>query len=252
MDIVYILVWAVLVAALFGLAAGLGALLHEGARSSGTPPVRARRTAVGVQLGVVGLALASAGMAGADLYHQEPGERVPWLGVALVTALAGTLLVTRVPVVTAALRHPRADTGLVLPHALRVVGIVFLLMMLAGELPAAFALPAGLGDIAVGIAAPFVARRLARGDRRGASLFHVFGLLDLVAAVTLGVLTAPGPLQQLHVSPPSGELAVLPLALIPTVLVPIYVGLHVVALRRLARDEPKPRRGPRRVRESAG
>jgi hypothetical protein len=31
--------------------------------------------------------------------------------------------------------------------------------MAHGRLPAAFAIPAGIGDIAVGVAAPFVARR---------------------------------------------------------------------------------------------
>jgi hypothetical protein len=41
-----------------------------------------------------------------------------------------------------------------LPHTPRVAGVAFLLYMALGHLPALFALPAGLGDIAAGIAAP--------------------------------------------------------------------------------------------------
>jgi hypothetical protein len=47
-----------------------------------------------------------------------------------------------------------------LPHTPRVAGVAFLLYMALGHLPALFALPAGLGDIAAGIAAPLVARKL--------------------------------------------------------------------------------------------
>jgi len=56
-------------------------------------------------------------------------------------------------------------------------------VMAQGHLPAAFALPAGLGDIALGVSAPFVARRLAHGTGRiGAVRFNVLGILDLIVA----------------------------------------------------------------------
>ena len=41
---------------------------------------------------------------------------------------------------------------------------MFIGLWLGGTLPAQFALPAGLGDIAIGLAAPAVAARLRRGD----------------------------------------------------------------------------------------
>jgi len=72
-----------------------------------------------------------------------------------------------------------------------VAGVVFLFYLALGHLPALFALPAGVGDIAAGIAAPLVARRLAQGTGRRAALwFNAFGLTDLVVALTLGALTA--------------------------------------------------------------
>ena len=59
-----------------------------------------------------------------------------------------------------------------------------------GHLPALFALPAGLGEIAAGIAAPLVACRLAQGGGRRAALwFNAFGMTDLVVSLTLGALT---------------------------------------------------------------
>jgi hypothetical protein len=102
------------------------------------------------------------------------------------------------------------------PQTLRVVGVVFVLMLALGRLPAAFALPAGIGDLAVGLAAPAVALRLARGDRRGATWFHALGLLDLAVAVTLGLLAALGPGRVLNVSPSTAD-----------------VSLHVASLARL-------------------
>jgi hypothetical protein len=42
-------------------------------------------------------------------------------------------------------------TRLELPHTFRVAGVAFLLLMALGHLPALFALPARLGDIATGI-----------------------------------------------------------------------------------------------------
>ena len=90
------------------------------------------------------------------------------------------LLATRIPFVSRILTAPGTPARFVLPHALRVVGVLFVIVMAQGHLPAAFALPAGLGDIATGVAAPFVARRLARdADRTGALRFNMLGILDL-------------------------------------------------------------------------
>jgi hypothetical protein len=70
-------------------------------------------------------------------------------------------------VVARALEAPGMASRLKLPHTPRVAGVAFLLYMALGYLPALFALPAGLGDIAAGIAAPLVALRLAQASLRG-------------------------------------------------------------------------------------
>jgi hypothetical protein len=106
-----------------------------------------------------------------------------------------------------------------------------------GHLPALFALPAGLGDIAAGIAAPLAARKLAQGTGRRATLwFNAFGITDLVVAGTLGALTG---YQLLNVMPSAAPISELPLALVPTVTVPLLLALHVTSVITLARA-PRP------------
>jgi len=118
----------------------------------------------------------------------------------------------------------------------RVLGVVFLVEWWLGALPAVFALPAGVGDVAIGIAAPSVAALIARGapNARGAALrWNLFGIADLVAALTLGVLTVPGQLHLLSLDAPNRAVTMLPLVLIPTILVPLSILLHLVGLHRL-------------------
>jgi hypothetical protein len=117
--------------------------------------------------------------------------------------------------------------------------------MALGHLPAIFALPAGLGDIATGLAAPFVARRLAQGGGRTRAVwFNLFGILDLVVALGIGFLAGLGPWRPLAVTPSTEPLSLLPLALVPTVAVPLAIALHLVSLARLhAAARPEQRQG---------
>lgn len=105
------------------------------------------------------------------------------------------------------------------------------MMMAVGQLPPLFALPAGLGDIITGLAAPFVARNL---HRRGLAIaWNLFGLADLAVALTLGPMTIPGPFQIFFTSPTSEAATAFPLAIIPTFIVPLSILLHLVSLRYL-------------------
>jgi hypothetical protein len=105
----------------------------------------------------------------------------------------------------------------------------------------------GPGDIAIGVAAPFVAWRLARDtDRTGARRFHVLGILDLIVAGSISFLL----LGLVEVTPSTAPLLLLPLALILTVPVPLALALHIVLLRRLrtaARLEEEWKKGRPRI-----
>jgi hypothetical protein len=119
----------------------------------------------------------------------------------------------------------------------RAAGFVFLAAWMLGALPGAFALPAGLGDMAIGLSAPLVASLVRRGapNARGAAiLWNVLGIADLVVAVTMGVLTSPGPLHQPALGPTNFAITMMPLVLIPIIPVPLSLVAHLVDLHRLA------------------
>ena len=115
----------------------------------------------------------------------------------------------------------------------RAVGFVFLVAWSLGALPGAFALPAGLGDVAIGLSAPFVASLVKRGspNARGAAvLWNVLGIVDLVVAVTMGVLTSPGPLHWLALDAPNVAITAMPFVLVPAIAVPLSILVHLVGL----------------------
>jgi hypothetical protein len=118
----------------------------------------------------------------------------------------------------------------------RVGGVFFLVAWAQGVLPAAFALPAGLGDVAIGLLAPFVAAAVSRraaGHRFWATAWNVAGLADMATALFLGATHTDSPLGVFATHPTTDAMARYPFSLIPTFLVPIAAMLHVIALRKL-------------------
>ena len=247
--------WAITIAGIIAIPAATCAVLYAGAMRSGLGRARAALLAGGAAAVLGGWFAASAVIAGHGWYHARLGHGVPWMPVA-VTGFFGTLLVLRrIPVVARALAAPGTVHRLEIPHSFRAVeGSVFLAIMVLGHLPALFALPAGLGDVAAGIAAPFVARRLALGGSRRAALwFNVFGMTDLVVALTLGTLTG---FQLVSVTPSGAPVSELPLALIPTAAVPLLFVLHISSVTALVkarghRGQPPPRSLPPRDKRMA-
>ena len=146
-------VWALVLAGAIGIPAATSAVLYRGAIVAGLG--RRAATAVTATAAAVlgGWVVVSGLLAGAGVYSQDPGEELPWFLVAVAGTLISLLLATRIPIVTRILADPGTPARLALPHTLRVVGVLFLIVMAQGHLPAAFALPAGLGDITVGLAA---------------------------------------------------------------------------------------------------
>ena len=226
--------WAIVIAGATAVAALTCIVLYSGAERAGLGRRRAALLAGAAAVVLGGWLTATAVIAGHGWYRT-----LPWFPVAAAGFLGLLLALSRIPVVARALAGPGMVSRLELPHMPRVAGVAFLFYLALGHLPALFALPAGLGDIAAGIAAPLVARRLAQGrDRRAALWFNAFGLTDLVTALTLGALTGFG---LLNVTPSSAPITELPLALIPTATVPLLFTLHitsVVALARAPRSAP--------------
>jgi hypothetical protein len=231
--------WAITIAAIIATPAATCIVLYGGAQRAGLGRRRAALLGGGAVILLGGWFTASAVIAGHGWYHARLGHQVPWLPVAVAGFLGVLLALRRIPVVARALTAPGMVNRLELPHSFRVAGgVAFLVTMALGHLPALFALPAGLGDIAAGIAAPMVARMLAHGTGRRAALwFNAFGMTDLVVALTLGALTG---FQLLNVTPTGAPISELPLALIPTAVVPLLLALHITSVSALARAPRTP------------
>jgi hypothetical protein len=191
----------------------------------------------------------AAGLLAADgVFRQDPTALRPWIGVAFAGTLAALLLASRLPLAKKIIAQPATAARLAWPHLFRVAGAAFLIMWLLGQLPAVFAVPAGIGDIAIGLSAPLIARRLSAGAGRARAVwFNILGIVDLVVAVSLGFLAGLGPTRLLDVTPSTQAIALLPLVLIPTTAVPLAITLHVVSLNHLRRSTPAPQPGHRPV-----
>jgi hypothetical protein len=236
-------VWALTIGGPTAIAATTCIALYGGAVRAGLGRRRAALLAGAAAVVLGGWFTATAVIAGHGWYDTRPGQ-VPWLPIAAAGSLGALLALSRIPVVARALTAPGMASRLVLPHSFRVAGVFFLLYLALGHLPALFALQAGLGDIAAGLAAPLVALRLAQGTgRRAAVWFNVYGLTDLAVGITLGALTGYG---LLHVTPSSAAIGELPLALVIAADVPLMIALHItclVTLGRASRPAP-PATGP--------
>jgi hypothetical protein len=126
------------------------------------------------------------------------------------------------------------ERWLVALHLTRFVGFYFLYLHARGELPYAFAVPGGWGDIAV---ASLAAALLPWGpprDRRRRHAYVVWNVLGLVDILFV-VATAA----RLVLADPQSMAALmrLPLSLLPTFLVPLIIATHVVLGVRLVRGD---------------
>ena len=128
---------------------------------------------------------------------------------------------------------------LTLAQSWRIGGILFVILYSMGILPGVFALPAGWGDFMIGATAPFVARAISSKEhfpKRIFVLWNVLGMLDLVMAVSLGILASAGALGILSGEITTEAMGKFPLSLIPTFFVPLLFILHLIALSG-GRDE---------------
>ncbi|MCZ7419487.1 hypothetical protein O7605_08130 [Verrucosispora sp. WMMA2121] len=116
----------------------------------------------------------------------------------------------------------------------RVAGLAFLALAAVDALPAGFALPAGLGDVAIGLTAPLVAAFVVDRANRVFVAWTALGIADLILAVTLGVLYSASPAGLLRADLDTGLMSTLPMSLVPAFGVPITLVAHLLSLIRLS------------------
>ena len=131
--------------------------------------------------------------------------------------------------------------ALIAIHAIRLLGFSFIVLYADGRLPAPFAPSAGWGDVFMGATALPLAWAVTRFGARMRPLvllWNALGVADLVVALTLGPLSAPGPLQVFVGPPDSSPMTTLPWLIIPGFLVPILFFIHIVIFTRLLAKFP--------------
>jgi hypothetical protein len=172
-----------------------------------------------------------------------------WLGLAIALGASGRLAELRPPApqlvlggLTAGLLIAGATApgfrawlwqmdlrSIVALHLTRFIGIYFLALYARGELPYAFAVPGGWGDILVASLALLLLVKVPHLERRPHVLigWNLLGLADILlvaGTATRLALTDPASMQ---------ALLRLPLSLLPTFLVPLIIASHVLVFGRM-------------------
>jgi hypothetical protein len=158
------------------------------------------------------------------------GLLIPLIAAAMGLWLSGSIasLVSAIPL-----------PWIVAAQVYRIGGGIFLVLWAYGRLPWQFALPAGIGDVTTGCFAVVVATMLARkalDARRAAYTWCLFGIADLVVAITMGAMTSPGRPHLFAFEAPNLLISSYPLVMVPTFAVPLALMLHGLVLWRLRRE----------------
>ena len=122
----------------------------------------------------------------------------------------------------------------------RTLGVIFLVLYAGARLPGLFALPAGVGDVSVGLLALWIStvymRKVPHSTTR-LRAWNLLGIADLVVAVTMGLLTSPSPVQIFALDAPNELITQFPLVMVPVFAVPLSILLHLASLQKLRQTE---------------
>lgn len=154
---------------------------------------------------------------------------LPTVILAFIPTAAGILGLLLVPALRRLFTEAGRPANLIAVQSFRMVGAAFVLLWAVHRLPVLFAVPAGVGDFLTGAFAWWVARAVREGRIGRGVVWNVLGLLDLVMALTLGILSS-SPLQLSPDGLTTAAVGLLPLALVPTFGVPVAMMLHVASL----------------------
>jgi hypothetical protein len=131
------------------------------------------------------------------------------------------------------IQYNKITSLLIAVQTFRIGGAFFLWGMTQGFLDPAFAIPAGVGDILIGVTAIPFAIFLWKGyswSKYAVVVWSVLGIADLVNALTLGQITSAGPSISTVLN--------FPLILFPTMPVLAALALHLITLYRLRHYMP--------------
>jgi hypothetical protein len=179
----------------------------------------------------VALFLASQGV-----FRGAAKQPVPYIGLAIGVPVAVGALCIRGSKQVREMIAAVPQNWLVAFQFYRVVGVTFLILHAMGQLPGIFALPAGYGDLFVGLTALLVGFAYARNHAKRdqfVMLWNWFGIADLVVAVATGFLSSPGAAQLFSLNAPNVLIGSFPLVMVPIYAVPLSFVLHIASLTKV-------------------
>ena len=178
-------------------------------------------------------------LAAANVYFAASENAVPTLLLGLLIPLVTAVVALRQSASIRKLVSAIPLHWLVAAQVYRIAGGIFLVLWADGRMPWQFALPAGIGDVLTGCFAVIVAVLLAQrapGALRAAYSWCLFGIGDLVVALTMGAMTSPGRAHLLALDAPNLLISSHPLVMVPTFAVPLALMLHGLVLWRMRRE----------------
>lgn len=127
----------------------------------------------------------------------------------------------------------RSLKRLTLAQTLRFYGVLALVKAHQHVLPAAFAVPTGLIDLAFAITSFFVAARMVTAQGKTSTGFvawHVAGLAGLAVSVVLAVLTSSARFGLVEADHTIQPMTWFPMSLVPVFIGPMVLIFHLLAL----------------------
>jgi hypothetical protein len=228
----------------FSIVAGCGATIaavilgvNQALKRSKWPDSRRRLTVQTTAVVLLGWFAAAVILASLGVYHAAAAQ-FPTIefGIA-IPILMGSLMIWRWPALSRLIDAvPRR--WVIGVQFYRFEGVTFLILYASNLLPGLFALPAGVGDMTVALAALAIGMGASGvGELRSQTVlrWNLFGIADLVIALATGFLTSPSAFQKFAFDQPNELISAFPLVLIPTFLVPLAILLHIISLVQLRR-----------------
>lgn len=186
---------------------------------------------------VVGAWFALALIGGMLNIFNQPGVPPLTVGLFLIVPIVGfTVVYTLSPQVRLAVDSIPLWL-ITIAHVWRFVGLGFVIGAMVNILPAQFGYPEGIGDIIAASLCLPLAFALRRHDhtprlRTAFIAWNIFGLIDLVSAIMIGVLYSQSSFGLLRTDVSTQLMTTFPINLIPTFFLPLFILLHMLGLKR--------------------
>ncbi len=194
-------------------------------------------------LALFGWFLLSLSLALLDFYHVSENLLSPLVPVAFLLPIVFYLQYVSPSTTFQKLLDAFPQHWLISIQVFRLLGVIFILLYMQGQLPALFAIPSGVGDMVIGLSAPIVAYwfwKKKSGYRELTKSWNYVGILDLIIAIITGVfLAVQEPLKVALTATSTEIMTIYPLVLIPAYAVPLGFILHLASLRLLQREKQK-------------